>query len=151
MCANLFLTLQGQEHIWYLDSGCSRHMTGFKSLLDDYVKKDDPVVTYGDNSKGQTKGFGTIKCKTVEFKNVSYVKGLKHNLVSISQLCDADYEVHFNKKEGKVIDSKKVSVLTANRREDIYVLDMFLNSVSHFRAIFLHIIIQKRLESCHMS
>ena len=56
------LTLHGQEHIWYLDSGCSRHMTGFKSLLDDYVKKDGPVVTYGDNSKGQTKGFGTIKC-----------------------------------------------------------------------------------------
>ena len=50
------LTLQGQEHIWYLDSGCSRHMTGFKSLLDDYVKKDGPTVTYGDNSKGQTKG-----------------------------------------------------------------------------------------------
>ena len=64
-------------------------MTGFKSLLDDYVKKEGPAVTYGDNSKGQTKGFGTIKCKTVEFKNVSYVKGLKHNLVSISQLCDA--------------------------------------------------------------
>ena len=100
-------------------------MTGFKSLLDDYVKKDGPVVTYGHNSKGQTKGFGTIKCKSVEFKNVSYVKGLKHNLVSISQLCDAGYEVHFNKMEGKVIDSKKVNVLTANRRDDIYVLDMF--------------------------
>ena len=100
-------------------------MIGFKSLLDDYVKKDGPVVTYGDNNKGQTKGFGTIKCKSVEFKNVSYVKGLKHNLVSISQLCDADYEVHFNKKEGKVIDSKMVPVLTANRQNDIYVLDMF--------------------------
>ena len=132
----LFLTLQGQEHIWYLDSGCSRHMTGFKSLLDDYVKKDGPAVTYGDNSQGQTKGFGTIKCKTVEFRNVSYVKGLRHNLVSISQLCDADYEVHFNKKEGKVIDSKKVPVLTANRRDDIYVLDMFSADKSLRRCFF---------------
>ena len=70
-------------------------MTGSKSLLEDYVKKDGPVVTYGDNSKGHTKGFGTIKCKSVAFQNVSYVKGLKHNLISISQLCDADYEVHF--------------------------------------------------------
>ncbi|CAI9277134.1 unnamed protein product [Lactuca saligna] len=26
-------TFQGKEHIWYLDSGCSRHMIGFKSLL----------------------------------------------------------------------------------------------------------------------
>lgn len=73
MCA---LVLQGQEHIWYLDSGCSRHMMGFKSLLDDYVKKDDPTLTYGDNSMGIIKGYGTIKCKSVEFKIVSYVKGL---------------------------------------------------------------------------
>ena len=79
-------------------------MTEFKSLLEDYVKKDGHVVIYGDNNKGQTKGFDTIKCKSAEFTNVSYVKGPKHNLVSISQLCDADYEVHFNKKEGKVID-----------------------------------------------
>ena len=111
-------------------------MTGFKSLLDDYMKKDGPVVTYGDNSKGQTKGFGTIKCKSVEFNNVSYVKGLKHNLVSISQLCDADYEVHFNKKEGKVIDSKMVPMLTANRQNDIYVLDMFPADQSLRRCFF---------------
>ena len=73
-------------------------MTGFKSLLSDFVKKDGPAGTYGDNSEGKTKGFGTIKCKSVEFTNVSYVKGLKHNLISISQLCDADYEVHFSKR-----------------------------------------------------
>ena len=100
-------------------------MTGFKSLLEDYVKKAGPAVTYGVNSKGQPKGFGTIKCKSVEFKNVSYVKGLKHNLVSISQLCDTDFEVHFNKKEGKVTDSRMVPVLTTNRQNDIYVMDMF--------------------------
>lgn len=51
-------------------------MMGFKSLLDDYVKKDDPTLTYGDNSMGIIKGYGTIKCKSVEFKIVSYVKGL---------------------------------------------------------------------------
>nr|KAJ0205508.1 hypothetical protein LSAT_V11C500231720 [Lactuca sativa] len=91
--------IKGQEHLWYLDSGCSRHMTGSKSLLEDYVKKTGPVVTYGDNGKGFTKGYGNIKCNNVVFQNVSYVKGLKHNLISISQLCDADYEVHFTKKE----------------------------------------------------
>ena len=67
------------------------------------------------NNKGVTKGYGIIKCKSVEFKNVTYVKGIQHNLISISQLCDADYEVHFNKKEGKVIDQKKVVVLAASR------------------------------------
>nr|KAJ0186081.1 hypothetical protein LSAT_V11C900483530 [Lactuca sativa] len=99
--------IKGQEHLWYLDSGCSRHMTGSKSLLEDYVKKTGPAVTYGDNGKGFTKGYGNIKCNNVVFQNVSYVKGLKHNLISISQLCDADYEVHFTKKEGRVVNTDK--------------------------------------------
>ena len=58
-------------------------------------------------------------------QNVSYVKGLKHNLISISQLCDADYEVHFSKKEGNVINPNNSPVLTTKRKDDIYVLDMF--------------------------
>src|SRR6187200_3024829 len=132
----MYCSVQDHENIWYLDSGCSRHMTGSKALLSDFVKRDGPAVTYGDNSKGKTKGFGTIKCKSVEFKNVSYVKGLQHNLISISQICDADYEVHFNKKEGKVIDSKMVPVLTANRQNDIYVLDMFSADQSMRRCFF---------------
>ncbi|KAL4574212.1 hypothetical protein LXL04_021038 [Taraxacum kok-saghyz] len=86
-----WVILLGQLHIWYVDSGWSKHMTRFKSLLEDYVKKDDHVVTYGDNGKGFIKCFGTINCKSIEFKNVFYVKGLKHNLASTSQLCDADY------------------------------------------------------------
>nr|KAJ0197446.1 hypothetical protein LSAT_V11C700383020 [Lactuca sativa] len=86
--------IKGQEHLWYLDSGCSRHMTGSKSLLEDYVKKTGPA-------------------------------GLKHNLISISQLCDADYEVHFTKKEGRVVNTDKNIVLSASRMDDIYVLDMF--------------------------
>ena len=100
-------------------------MTGSKSLLEDYVKKTGPAVTYGDNGKGLTKGYGSIKCNNVVFKNVSYVKGLKYNLVSISQLCDADYEVHFTKKEGRVLNLDKNIALTASRKDDIYVLDMF--------------------------
>nr|KAJ0204837.1 hypothetical protein LSAT_V11C500258600 [Lactuca sativa] len=117
--------IKGQEHLWYLDSGCSRHMTGSKSLLEDYVKKTGPAVTYGDNGKGFTKGYGNIKCNNVVFQNVSYVKGLKHNLISISQLCDADYEVHFTKKEGRVVNTDKNIVLLASRKDDIYVIDMF--------------------------
>lgn len=96
-------------------------------------------MTYGDENKGQTKGFGTIKCKTMEFKKKLYVKGLRRNLISISQLCDANFEIHFNKKEGNIIDSKKSIVLTANRKNDIYVLDMFSfgSSLRHFFFFFL--------------
>nr|KAJ0204922.1 hypothetical protein LSAT_V11C500296580 [Lactuca sativa] len=129
--------IKGQEHLWYLDSGCSRHMTGSKSLLEDYVKKTGPAVTYGDNGKGFTKGYGNIKCNNVIFQNVSYVKGLKHNLISISQLCDADYEVHFTKKEGRVVNTDKNIVLSASRKDDIYVLDIFSSDKALMQCFFI--------------
>lgn len=96
-------------------------MIGFMSLLDDFVKKDGPVVTFGDHNNGKTKGFGTIQYKTMEFNNFSYVKGLRYNLISISQLCDVGYKVHFSKEERNITDSKNSTLLTANRKNDIYV------------------------------
>lgn len=111
-------------------------MTTFKSLLEGYVKKDGPIVTYRDNGKRKTKGFGTIKCKRVQFSNVNYVKGLKHNLVSLSQLCDVDYGVHFNMHKRKVIDSNSVTVLSTSRYSNIYILDMFSTDNSLRRCFF---------------
>ncbi|XP_023750600.1 uncharacterized protein LOC111898952 [Lactuca sativa] len=109
----MLLTKSGKEHIWYLDNGCSRHMSGFKSLLEDFIEKDGSNVTYKDNGN------------YVVFKSVCYVKGLQHNLISISQLCDAGYEVLFNKRKGKVLDQRSVIVLSGNQHNEIYVLDMF--------------------------
>ena len=80
---------------WYIDSGSSRHMTGRKDHLGNYVKVSGPTVTFGDNSHGITKGIGTICRGKVEIKDVFYVKGLKFNLLSISQFCDKGYGVEF--------------------------------------------------------
>ncbi|KAI3685118.1 hypothetical protein L6452_34352 [Arctium lappa] len=46
----------GYQQIWYLDSGCSRHMIDIKSLLVDFVTTKGPSVTFGDNSRRSTKG-----------------------------------------------------------------------------------------------
>ncbi|VFQ69031.1 unnamed protein product [Cuscuta campestris] len=81
--------LKASSTSWYLDSGCSKHMTRdaskFRSL--EYFKGGN--VVFGDNNKGRIIGSGTVgrdNATTVE--NVLLVKGLKHNLLSISQLCD---------------------------------------------------------------
>ncbi|GJW69947.1 putative reverse transcriptase domain-containing protein [Tanacetum coccineum] len=39
-----------REPIWYLKSGCSRSMTGFKNYLHKYVDQPGPKVVFGDNS-----------------------------------------------------------------------------------------------------
>ena len=37
--------------LWYLDSGCSRHMTGDRSLFKVFKSKKGGNVTFGDGSK----------------------------------------------------------------------------------------------------
>lgn len=81
-------------------------------------------------------GYGSIKCNSIVFKNVSDVTGLQQNLISISQLCDIGYKVLFNKRERMVFDQKTAIVLTTNREKDIYVLDMFFADNSIFCCFF---------------
>ncbi|KAK8957907.1 hypothetical protein KSP39_PZI000068 [Platanthera zijinensis] len=71
-------------------------MTGNKENLVSFKAKHGPKVIFGDSNFGQTKGYGQVKIGSITFKKVAYVEGLKHNLISISQLCDAGYQIEFN-------------------------------------------------------
>ncbi|KAI3697975.1 hypothetical protein L6452_31082 [Arctium lappa] len=115
---------KGSKGIWYLDSGCSRHMTRQRDLLTEYKEEKGPSVTFGGNGKGFTRGFGVLSNGTTTIRRVAYVDGLKHNLLSISQLCDKDYEVRFSKKACSVVDEKGKLALSGHRRENVYVIDM---------------------------
>ncbi|KAJ9547456.1 LOW QUALITY PROTEIN: hypothetical protein OSB04_019999 [Centaurea solstitialis] len=105
--------------IWYLDSGCSRHMTGSKSVLSDYRDERGPSVTFGGNGRGQTRGYGTLTNGVTTFKRVAYAEGLMHNLLSISQLCDKNH-----KKKCKVKNRRKEVILTSVRQADIHIINM---------------------------
>ena len=75
--------------LWYLDSGCSRHMIGDRSLLKVFESKKGSNVTFGDGSKSQIKGKEIVSLPGLpDIANVLYIKGLKVNLLSISQICD---------------------------------------------------------------
>jgi hypothetical protein len=63
-------------------------------------------VTFGDDKKGKMLGIGVIKvngCFTLN--DVALVDRLRYNLLSISQLCDADLSVLFCKSDSHVLDS----------------------------------------------
>jgi hypothetical protein len=63
-------------------------------------------VTFGDDKKGKVLGTGVIKvndCFTLN--DVALVDRLRYNLLSISQLCDADLSVLFHKIDLHVLDS----------------------------------------------
>ena len=72
-------------------------MTEDKSMFTSLSSKDDGYVTFGDNSKGKIIGIGNVgKEPSPIIENVLLVDGLKHNLFSISQLCDRENRVIFD-------------------------------------------------------
>ncbi|GJV07401.1 hypothetical protein Tco_1345057 [Tanacetum coccineum] len=113
-----------RKPIWYLDNRFSRHMIGVKNYMHKYVRGPGPKVVFGDDSTCSTEGYGSIKCNGIVFIKVAFVNGLKYNLISISQLCDAKYIVQFDEKRGTIFNSNHEVVMFALRVKDVYALDM---------------------------
>ncbi len=61
---------------------------------------DGGTVAFRGNQHGKIVGIGKVSKKNAtSIDNVFYVKGLKHNLLSISQFCDSGYSVTFDKSK----------------------------------------------------
>ncbi|GJX01587.1 putative reverse transcriptase, RNA-dependent DNA polymerase [Tanacetum coccineum] len=87
-----------------IDSGCSRHMTGNKSYLTDYEEIDGGFVAFRGNSKGgKITRKGKIRTSKLDFEDVFFVKELKFNLFSVSQMCDKKNNVLFTDTECVVL------------------------------------------------
>nr|GEV61775.1 hypothetical protein [Tanacetum cinerariifolium] len=85
-----------QEDQGYVDSRCSRHMTGNMSYLSDFKEFDEGYVTFkGGANGGRIIGKGTLKTGKLDFEDVYLVKELKFNLLSVSQMCNKKNNVLF--------------------------------------------------------
>nr|GEU42643.1 retrovirus-related Pol polyprotein from transposon TNT 1-94 [Tanacetum cinerariifolium] len=87
-----------------IDSGCSMHMKGNMSYLFDFEELNGGYVTFGGNPKGgKITGKGKIKTCKLDFDDVYFVKVLKFNLFSVSQMCDKKNSVLFTNTECLVL------------------------------------------------
>ncbi|KAK8978841.1 hypothetical protein V6N11_034749 [Hibiscus sabdariffa] len=77
---------------WYLDSGCSRHMTGDKSRFLELKPKSGGVVTFGDNSKGHIEGIGSIAYRVFNKRTLVVEEHVvfDDNLLPRKDSCDDD-------------------------------------------------------------
>src|SRR4030066_111983 len=112
-----------KQHSWYLDSGCSRHMTGDKSMFQTLSMKEGGSVGFGGHQKGKIVGIGMIGNSSLSINNVWLVEGLTHNLLSISQFCDSGYEVKFDKSFCTVMNSDKSIVFKGSRKGNVYKIN----------------------------
>ncbi|GJW42136.1 ribonuclease H-like domain-containing protein [Tanacetum coccineum] len=114
-----------------IDSGCSRHMTGNKFYLKDYEEIDRGFVAFGGNSKGgKITRKGKIRTGKLDFEDVYFVKELKLNLFSVSQMCDKKNSVLFTdtacvvlSPDFKLTDESHV-LLKVPRKDNMYNVDL---------------------------
>nr|GEU97920.1 retrovirus-related Pol polyprotein from transposon TNT 1-94 [Tanacetum cinerariifolium] len=81
--------------LWYLDSGCSKHMTKDRPQLINFVQKFLGAVKFGNDHVAKIICYGDYKIRNVTILRVYFVEGLGHNLFSVGQFCDSDLEVAF--------------------------------------------------------
>ncbi|GJV29985.1 putative ribonuclease H-like domain-containing protein [Tanacetum coccineum] len=115
----------------FVDSGCSRHMSGNIAHLSDFKDFDGGYVTFGGGANGgRITGKGTIKTDKLDFEDVYFVKELKFNLFSVSQMCDKKNYVLFTDSECLVLspnfklpDESQI-LLKIPRQNNMYSFDM---------------------------
>eukprot|EP00253_Pinus_taeda_P029206 PITA_29206 len=92
---------------WLIDSGASRHFTGYKEAPLNLVEKETNLeIVLGNNSKYPVKGVGNVTLQldqgnTTHLQDLLYVPDLKKNLVSISTMEDKGHKVAFSDGKSK--------------------------------------------------
>ncbi|GJX31810.1 retrovirus-related pol polyprotein from transposon TNT 1-94 [Tanacetum coccineum] len=110
--------------LWYLDSGCSKHMTGDRSQLTNFISKFLGTVKFGNDQVAKIMGYGDYQIGNVTISRVYYVEGLGHNLFSVGQLCDSNLEVAFRQHTCFIRNLEGVDLLTGSRGDNLYTLSL---------------------------
>ncbi|GJV83959.1 hypothetical protein Tco_1523857 [Tanacetum coccineum] len=110
--------------LWYLDSGCSKHMTGDRSRLRNFVKKFIGTVRFGNDHFGAIMGYGDYVIGDSLISRVYCVEGLRHNLFLVGQFYDSDLEVGFRKHTCYVRDTDGVELIKGSRGSNLYTISV---------------------------
>ncbi|GJR15519.1 integrase, catalytic region, zinc finger, CCHC-type containing protein [Tanacetum coccineum] len=113
-----------QVILWYLDSGCSKHMTGNRSKLMNFVEKFIGTVRFGNDHFGAIMGYGDYVIGDSVISRVYYVEGHRHNLFSVGQFCNSDLEVAFRKHTCFIHDINGADILKGSRTTNLYTISI---------------------------
>jgi hypothetical protein len=76
-------------------------MTGDKHKFITLKKERDGLVSFGNDNSTKFTGNDTIKLESKDAmeENVLLVEDLKHNLLSVSQMCDQGHKLVFDSRK----------------------------------------------------
>nr|GFD37106.1 integrase, catalytic region, zinc finger, CCHC-type, peptidase aspartic, catalytic [Tanacetum cinerariifolium] len=117
--------------MWIVDNGCSKHMTGDRSLLRNFVEKFLRTVCFGNYHFTAIKGYGDYVQGNITMCHVYYVESLGHNLFSFGQFCDGDLEVAFRSKSCNMRNLEGDDLLTRDRESNLYTISILIWLLLH--------------------
>nr|GEV58980.1 integrase, catalytic region, zinc finger, CCHC-type, peptidase aspartic, catalytic [Tanacetum cinerariifolium] len=110
--------------LWYLDFEYSKHMTGNRSQLMNFVSKFLGTVRFKNDHIARIIGHGDYQLGNVTILTVYYVEGLRHNLFFVGQFCDTDLEVAFRKNTCFIRNIVGVDLLSGSQDTNLYTISL---------------------------
>nr|GEW36012.1 retrovirus-related Pol polyprotein from transposon TNT 1-94 [Tanacetum cinerariifolium] len=104
--------------------GCSKHMTGDRSRLMNFMKKFIGTVRFRNDHFCAIMGYGDYVIGDSVISRVYYMEGLRHNLFFVRQFYDSDLEVAFRKHSCYVRDTDGVELIKGFRWSNLYTISV---------------------------
>ncbi|KAG5873370.1 hypothetical protein JTB14_022973 [Gonioctena quinquepunctata] len=116
---------------WFLDSGCSAHLTVDKSNFISEEISSKLTITTANDQQMETNCVGDIQLPVrvsdqsfnVNVENVFYVPDLKVNLLSVSQIVQKGNKVNFNSEGAHIINAQGKTIATATLKNNLFKID----------------------------
>ncbi|GJT26746.1 retrovirus-related pol polyprotein from transposon TNT 1-94 [Tanacetum coccineum] len=99
-------------------------MTRDHSQLTNFINKFLGTVKFGNDHVEKILGYGDHQIRNVTISRVYYVEGLGHNLFSVGQFCDSNFEVAFRQHTYFIRNLEGVDLLTGSRGNNLYTLSL---------------------------
>ncbi|CAI7784467.1 unnamed protein product [Closterium sp. NIES-53] len=118
----------GGAAAWFMDSGCTQHMTNHCEWLTGMRESSVPYVILGNEGKLPVKGEGELVLQgqygELKLENVPYVDGLALNLISQSQLESTGCKTFSDKGKMWVFDHAWNVIAEGMRNDGLYEMKL---------------------------
>ena len=113
---------------WYIDNGYLKHMTGDKIFFPNLKKGKGGNFTFANDVSTKIVGKCTVSLGNAKTKaqNVLLVENMKHNLLSVSQMCDQGHTLMFDCQKCEIRfkqNSGKLVATTTKNPNNVYILN----------------------------
>lgn len=115
------------KNVWCLDSGCSSHMCGDKSIFSTMTPETGTLKLASSKYTSRIYGKGRVTINTdnqgYNFDDTLYVPDISVNLLSVSKITDRGHKVIFEKEKAYVVEKTGKMTLTARKKNGLYYFE----------------------------